>query len=137
MIISLLSPVDQASQSQRGFQTTVIDSPGAQSSSSPSEIGGQQRRRSPEIQISRERLNLLDRIMGELTTVYQQRHKFTGVEALKRKYPDFELWKLLLFKAELVELLTKDFTPKAYAKTLVLRKYGLRVPRCLKRIVKS
>jgi hypothetical protein len=124
MILSLLTAVDQAPQSQQGFRTTAIDSAVAQSSSFPSEIGGQNRRRTPDIQLSRERLSLLDKLVGELTTVFQQKDKATSVEALKRKYPNFELWKQLS-QPEQVELLTEDFIPKAYAKTLVKRKYGL------------
>ena len=122
---AVLTPLDQVPQSQQRCRTTMVgDSSVAQSSSSPSQKDRQTRRRGPDIQTSRDRLDLLDKFMGELTTIHQQRHKF-HLGALKQKYPDFELWKVVPL-TEQVELITEDFIPKAYAKTLVRRKYGLR-----------
>jgi len=84
----------------------------------------QKRERGPDIDKSRERVELLNKLIGELTTVLQQREKFVSAEALKEKYPEFELWKAL-HKAEWNELLTQEFKPKRFATSLVMRRYGL------------
>ncbi len=84
----------------------------------------QKRQRGPDLDKSRERLELCDKLTGELATILQKREKFVSADALKEKYSEFELWKELP-RAEWNELLTTEFKPKRFATSLVLRHYGL------------
>src|SRR5262249_5853415 len=80
-------------------------------------------KRESDLQTSRERLELYEKLTGELTIVLQQRDRFTSVEALKKRYPDFALWQVLP-AAEQNELLTDDFNASAWARNLA----GLPIP---------
>jgi hypothetical protein len=88
--------------------------------------------RGPKIELHRERLALWERLAGELATLWQATRKFATLDALKRKYPDFQIWTLLTAD-EQRELLEGKFNPKAYAGNLVLRKYGLKSLETLRR----
>ena len=81
------------------------------------------RHRGPDYETSRERIDLVKTLVGELTTIFQQRDKKGSVEALRKKYPKFQLWKRL--PASEHHDLLGDFKPKVFAENLVLRKYGL------------
>lgn len=68
-------------------------------------------RRGPDYKTSRERTDLLKTLVGELTTILQQREKYRSAEALRKKYPEFEIWKRLP-ASEHNELLD-DFNPNS------------------------
>jgi hypothetical protein len=82
------------------------------------------RGRTPDIETSRERIALYDQFSTELATIYREVKKYTTVEKLKTKYPDFKLWEMLS-QPEQRDLIAGGFRPKLYAGHLTIRKYGL------------
>ena len=91
-----------------------------------------QRLRKSGLELSKERLALLEQLTQELTTVYQQKVKQHSLSEMKRRYPKFELWKILP-DVEQKELFDEDFSPKHFARQLVMRRYGLRSEETLKK----
>jgi hypothetical protein len=90
-------------------------------------------RRKPDIQSSRERLELLNILARELAILKGDLKGYNTVEGLKQKHPTFVLW-AHIEAAELKELVDGEaFAPKAYAGNLVLRKFGLTSPETLKK----
>ena len=83
------------------------------------------RARGPNLKLHRERVALWDALATELTYIWQATKRYATVQGLKVKYPHFMIWDLLP-DAEQKELLDREFTPRAYAGSLVLRKYGLK-----------
>lgn len=83
------------------------------------------RARGPNLELHRERVALWDALASELTCIWQETKRYATVQGLKVKYPHFKIWDLLS-DAEQKELLEREFTPRAYAGSLVLRKYGLK-----------
>ena len=86
--------------------------------------GSRRRERGPDIETSRKRIELEELLTTELTTIAQRAKKFTTLSELRHRYPDFTLWNRLP-EQEQKELLTHPFRPKVYARSLVLRKYGI------------
>jgi hypothetical protein len=68
-----------------------------------------------------------------LATIKQELVVYCTAEGLKQKHPEFILWKHI-DEAELRELADGiAFTPKAYAETLTLRKFGITSRETLKK----
>jgi hypothetical protein len=89
--------------------------------------------RTPNLEISRERIALVDQAATELATIKRDLAKFCTPVELKEKYPNFTIWNML-FASELKELVDgAQFRPKAYAENLVLRKYGLQSRETIKK----
>ncbi len=83
------------------------------------------RERGPDFETSRERVTLEDTLRAELGSVKSQIEKGTGtLKQMEERFPNFQLWKILSSK-EQEELLTEEFRPRTYARTLVTRKFGL------------
>lgn len=90
-------------------------------------------RRGPDLESSRERLNLVSILVRELATIKQDLKHYCTAESLKKKHPEFILWDHL-GNAELKELIDgEEFKPKAFAETLTLRKFGLMSRETLKK----
>lgn len=89
-----------------------------------SPVGHQRGHRTPDIETSRKRIALQEQLSKELAAVYSEVKRYTTVERLRTKYPQFKLWEVLS-DAEQRELIAGEFKPRAYAGTLALRKYGL------------
>lgn len=100
----------------------------------PSQPGARtRRRRTPDLESSRQRLGLVDALATELATLKRDLEGFCTVEGLKAKYPQFILWQHIQH-AELKELVTGEpFALKAYAETLTLRKFGITSRETLKK----
>jgi len=94
--------------------------------------GAGRRDRGPDLETSRTRVDLEDQLQRELATVFQRAERYTTVEKLKQKYPAFKLW-TILSGPEQEELLTEPLRPRAYARSLVMRQYGLSSRETLKR----
>jgi hypothetical protein len=80
--------------------------------------------RGPDLETSGERIALYNQLSRELAAVHGEVKKYTTVAKLKTKYPSFRLWEMLP-EPELRELLDGEFKPRAYARSLTLRQYGL------------
>jgi hypothetical protein len=90
-------------------------------------------RRTPDIQSSRDRVQLVNALARELAIVKQETKGYCTVEGLKRKHPKFTLW-TLIEDSQIKELVEGEaFTPKAYAESLTLAKYGLTSRETLKK----
>jgi hypothetical protein len=90
-------------------------------------------RRTPDFQSSRDRLDLVTALARELATIKQESAAYCTAEGLKQKHPEFILWKHI-DEAEIKELADGiAFTPKAYAETLTLRKFGITSRETLKK----
>jgi hypothetical protein len=90
-------------------------------------------RRTPDLQSSRNRLDLVNALARELATIKQDLKRFCTAEDLKQKHPQFILWEHI-DKAELKELADGvAFAPKAYAENLTLRKFGITSRETLKK----
>lgn len=89
--------------------------------------------RVPDLKLSRERVCLAKTLASELATIKSDVAGFSTPDQLKRKYPDFTLWKHLQ-PGELKELTDGiAFSPKAYAENLTLRAFGLTSRETLKK----
>ena len=102
---------------------------------SHSDIAGRARtpRRVPDVKLSRERLNVCNRLARELATIKQALKGYVTPEALRKKYPDLALWEHLA-DTDLTELIGgTEFTPKAYAENLTLRAFGITSRETLKK----
>ena len=82
------------------------------------------RERGPDLAISRERVGLEDRLREELATINATAAKYPTLDLVKKAFPDFGLW-AILSPTEQKTLLSEPFKPRAYARALVARKYGL------------
>ena len=89
------------------------------------------RERGPDLETSRERVQLEDKLRGELAMIAARTKKYLTLEQLKRDLPDSELWKLLSL-GEQRELLSEPIRPRVYARFLAARKYGV-TPHALKK----
>jgi len=90
-------------------------------------------RRIPDLESSRARLNLVATLARELATIKQDLVGYCTAEGLKAKHPEFVLWEHLEH-SEVKELAAgMDFTPKAYAENLTLRKFGISSRQTLKK----
>jgi hypothetical protein len=90
-------------------------------------------RRIPDLQSSRERIDLATALASELATIKKELGGYRTVERLKQKHPEFVLWKHIgdVEVKELVE--GAPFTPKTYAENLTLRKFGITSRETLKK----
>jgi hypothetical protein len=82
------------------------------------------RSRGPNLEICRQRIELEDNLRSELATVVFELRQMPSLSELRKKFPEFQLWHLLS-GPEQESLLAEPFKPAAYAKTLVLRRFGL------------
>jgi hypothetical protein len=83
------------------------------------------RKRGPDLKKIRARVAFEDKLRTELASVKEHVNKgCPTVTELSGDFPKFELWELLS-KREQEELLDGEFIPRAYARTLTLRKFGL------------
>jgi hypothetical protein len=82
------------------------------------------RSRGPNIKLSRERIDLEDRLRSELANIAAEVATYTTLDRLKTKFPEYQLWQILSVPQQKL-LLTDKFKPTAYARTLVTRQYGL------------
>jgi hypothetical protein len=85
--------------------------------------------RTKDLETSRKRIDMNDRLKTELSTVQQwrksnRRSRSFDLATLKQAYPDFELWKHLP-ASEQPELLKDDLKPRVYAWSIVRRVFGL------------
>jgi hypothetical protein len=91
----------------------------------PKVLSRASRERGPDLKTIRERVAFEDKLRTELASVKDVVGKGCGtLTDLKGDFPSFKLWELLS-KREQEELLTDTFLPKAYARSLAMRKYGL------------
>lgn len=88
--------------------------------------------RGPKLEISRQRVELEDKLCTELATVHFELRQPTSLVELRKKFPDFQIWRRLS-GPEQESLLNEAFKPKAYAKRLVLQEFGLTSEETLKK----
>jgi hypothetical protein len=82
-------------------------------------------RRTPDIQSSRDRINLITALATELAAIKQDLNGYCTVEILKKKHPHFVLWQHIS-DAEIIALIDGEpFKPRAWAENLTLKKFGL------------
>jgi hypothetical protein len=90
-------------------------------------------RRTPDLETSHERIELVNTLARELATIKPELNRFCTIDGLKRKFPGFTIWNHLE-PAELKDLVKGEpFTATSYAQTLVLRKYGITSRETLKK----
>ena len=92
----------------------------------------QGRRRGPDLDKIKARTALFNQLRRELATVQEDMLSFHSLEQLKKRHPQFRLWSVLS-EAEQKELLAVEFRPLPYAKTLVLKQYGVTSKETLKK----
>ena len=90
------------------------------------------RERGPNIKISQERVDLEDKLRSELGAIAIELGHSPTLEQLKKKFPDYNLWSILSGEEQEL-LITEEFKPRAYARTLVMRKDGLTNPETIKK----
>lgn len=84
-----------------------------------------QRERGPNLEVSKERVELENRLRGELATVLARRKHHQTLDSLKRDLQDAVLWTIITSPQEQRELMTDDIKPRAYALSLTARKFGV------------
>jgi hypothetical protein len=104
---------------------------GAQAGQAPGSHASRQGR-GPKLEISRRRVELEDKLRSELATVHFELRQPTSLAELRKKFPDFQIWRRLS-GPEQESLLNEAFKPKAYAKRLVLQEFGLTSEETLKK----
>lgn len=82
-------------------------------------------RRVPDLKSSRERIDFVRGLAIELATIKQDLTGFCTAKSLKSRHPEFGIWSVI--SASEVEEIVGGvaFTPKAFAETLTLRKFGI------------
>ena len=88
--------------------------------------------RGPNLAISRERQDLLKVLTTELTAIYQAVQTNVSLAELRSKFPKFRIWDLLSDR-EQSDLLNAEFKPRAMAKSIVMREYGITSEETLKK----
>jgi hypothetical protein len=82
-------------------------------------------RRKPDLEVSRKRVELCEKLSQELAKVKNRLRGFCTVQDLKRAFPDSVLWQHLS-DAQVQELVDgEEFAPKAFAESLTLTHFGL------------
>jgi hypothetical protein len=90
------------------------------------------RGRGPNLEISRRRVELEDNLRSELATVALELRQPTDLSKLRKKFPNFQIWRQLS-DPEQESLLNEPFKTTAYARLLVLRHFGLTSEETLKK----
>jgi hypothetical protein len=91
------------------------------------------RRRTPDLEKSRERLAFLGVAATELATIKQDLKGHCTAKILKNKHPRFVIWEYLS-KQELQEIVDGEaFAPRTFAENLTLRKFGITSRETLKK----
>jgi hypothetical protein len=80
--------------------------------------------RGPDKRKHRERGEFEDALISELAAVRDQQNSAPTLDQLRKRFPAFKLW-TILSQTEQEELLAKEFKPKAYARALTARKFGV------------
>lgn len=106
---------------------------GPDSSSASRTTGPVRPRRTPNLDLSRNRLALVNVLARELAIVKHEVKVYCTVEELKRKHPKFTLWSLIEDSQIKALVDGEEFVPKAYAENLTLMKFGLTSRETLKK----
>jgi hypothetical protein len=80
--------------------------------------------RGPDKRRHQERAEFEDALILELGAVRDQQNSATTLVELRKRFPDFKLWTILP-QTEQEELLVQEFKPRAYARGLTARKFGV------------
>ena len=89
--------------------------------------------RLPDLELSRKRLDLFEKLARELAFIKQTTTRFCTSEQLKQLYPNFLVWEYL-DPAEITDLAGGvPFMPKAYAENITLRHFALTSRQTLKK----
>ena len=92
---------------------------------SPAAKTTQKRERGPDLEKSQKRVDLENILRGELATIVVRKKKFVDLPQLKREMPEAKLWQIITTPSEQKELLTEVIKPRAYARSLVSRHFGV------------
>ena len=107
----------------RAVRRTAIGQAGDANTAKSSPEG--QRERGPNKKKHRERVELEDVLISELAAVREQQNLACTLDELRKRFRDFRLWTVLA-QTEQAELIEKEFKPKAYARILTARQFGVR-----------
>jgi hypothetical protein len=110
----------------------MLDLAGGQKTAQTPRNHASRQGRGPKLEISRQRVELEDKLCTELATVHFELRQPTSLPELRKKFPDFQIWRRLS-APEQESLLNEAFKPKAYAKRLVLQEFGLTSEETLKK----
>ena len=91
------------------------------------------RSRGPDIEVSRRRTALVRQLRGELAQVAVEQRKPIELDALKKKFPEFTIWKLMNAQQQNELFDTDDWTPKGIAEDLVLVQFAITSTETLKK----
>ena len=80
--------------------------------------------RGPDKRRHEERVEFEDALILELAAVRDQQNSAPSLEELRKRYPAYKLWAILP-QTEQEELLVQEFKPRAYARVLTARKFGV------------
>jgi hypothetical protein len=117
-------PSNQALQTLEIRLREMLDRAGGTQAADAPRIQASRRERGPNLEISSERIELEDKLRSELATVVLELQQSISLSDLQRKFPKFQIWRLLSVP-EQESLLHEPFKPKAYARRLVLRRFGI------------
>ncbi len=82
------------------------------------------RERGPDARKHQERVEFEDALIQELGTVRDRQNSATTLDELRKMFPTFKLWDILS-PTEQGELLLEEFKPRAWARRLTSRKFGV------------
>ena len=111
--------------------TEMLDLAGTQPGRVPRNHASR-RNRGPNLEISRQRVEMEDDLRTELATVVVELRQTRSLSELRKKFPKFQIWHMLSGPEQEL-LLTEPVKPAGYAKVLVLRHFGLTSEETLKK----
>jgi hypothetical protein len=91
-----------------------------------------QRQRGPDLATSQRRIELEDQLRTELATIKLRLDRYADLDRVKKEFPLFALWRVLSV-AEQEDLITEEFKPRAFARVLTMREFGLSSPDTIKK----
>jgi hypothetical protein len=125
-------PADSALETLEMRLREMLDLAGGTQSGQVPRSHASRRDRGPNLEISRRRIELEDNLRSELATVVLELQQPTDLSKLRKKFPDFQIWRQLSVP-EQESLLNEPFKSMAYARRLVLRHFGLTSEETLKK----
>lgn len=82
------------------------------------------RKRTADLETKQEREQLLVELSRDLTRIHQGLNDAETLDQLKARYPDLRVWQML-HPADKPQLARGEFTPRAFARRLVMAHYAL------------
>jgi hypothetical protein len=122
----LTGGADSTTQSEAPTQTPTSQAPGSPAAMSDVEKAAEPAaKRGPDMETHKKRVDFEDGLRSELAAIHEHLGaSTTTLDELRVRFQNFKLWALLP-SIEQQELVEKEFKPRAYARALTARQFGV------------